>query len=181
MVGNVFAAIRFDEEAIAGLEAYRDRVLEYAPRTHTTRPESWHITLAFLGKLTAHETDRAARVLEAFSGKPFTLCLGGFGTFGRGSRRVLWIGVDKSPELADCQRRLQRAYEETGFALPERSFSPHITMSYRWDRKASVSLEALRAEMPLIEVPVSQIVLLRTELDEGRNNCYAPLAYAPLV
>ncbi len=180
MIGNVFAAIQFDGETLEALESYRDHLLELAPRTRTTRPDNWHITLAFLGKLTEGESERAVQVLEGFSGAPFEVRIGGFGTFGRGVSKTLWVGVDKSPALADCQRRLQRAYEEEGFLLPPRAFSPHITMCYRWSGKSAVSLDELRAGMPLITARVSQLVLLRTEQNDQRINHYAPLASATL-
>ena len=165
MPGNVFAAIDFDPETIDGLEHYRDILLEHAPRLRITRPETWHATLVFLGPLTDEEP--AIRIMEEVPFKPFPLVLGGFGTFGRGSRRILWVGVERNPELIDYQRRLSLAFEEAGFPLEERAYTPHITFSRHWNPKASLDLDLLRSEVQPITTKVEHPVLLRSESDHG--------------
>jgi 2'-5' RNA ligase len=94
-----------------------------------------HVTLAFLGQqpeecLTTLERVGAA---AAAGSRPGVLRLGQAGTFGsRREPRVLWIGIEGDlPKLVALQARLATELRGAGFALEDRTFSPHITLARR--------------------------------------------------
>ena len=168
MASNVFAAIGFDAETMNALEGYRAAILQRAPRTRITHPENWHVTLVFLGK-----TDRiedAVETLDRLDHGSFPVLIGGFGTFGKRDRRVLWAGVDPSPGLMDCQRTLQKLYRTAGFQLQERAFKPHITFSYKWDPRNQVDMDELRGAVAPIFTKISSVRLLISEPEQGRTH-----------
>ena len=176
-MGNVFVAITLDARARELLRAYDEVVLEAAPRTWLVRSENRHVTLAFLGE--TPRMDDAMEALAAVHAPAFTLWIGGFGTFGRGSRRVLWAGIERSPEIVACERAVRGVYGARGFPLEERAFTPHITLARGWPRKAPLDLPALRAAVEPIAMPVDAIKLLQTDREDG-HTVYRTLAEVAL-
>ncbi len=167
MTANVFAAIQFDSQALESLKVYRAILLDAAPRTRIIPSENWHITLIFLGP--TPRIDEAISILDAYEGRPLPLILGGFGTFGRGREKTLWVGVDPSPALVACQRRLRAAFQNAGFDVPDRAFKPHLTFTRRWPTKGAVSLDELRAAVQPITTEARSLQLLQSVQEEGKT------------
>ena len=95
-----------------------------------TRPETWHITIAFYGEVAedklADLTERLGRVAARTT--PMELSLAGAGRFGP---RALWFGVQGQNE------RLGRLAEAAGSAarrchikIEERPYRPHLTLAH---------------------------------------------------
>ena len=93
-------------------------------------PEQLHLTLRFIGD-TDEETFQGIRsALGSIGGAPFPLALRGTGHFPPGKEaRVLWIGMEENPELAELQRRVERSVVAAGIAAEARRFSPHLTIA----------------------------------------------------
>ena len=94
-----------------------------------TRPESWHITVAFYGEVPEGKiedlSDRLGRVAARTT--PMELSLASGGRFGP---RALWVGVQ-----GQCDR-LGRLAESTGAAarrchirMEDRPYRPHLTLA----------------------------------------------------
>ena len=100
-------------------------------------PESFHLTLRFLGQV---EPDRISIVLETMRSvtggeTPFSIRLGSSGVYG-GARnpRVFWISLesgDSLDRLIELQSRLEAGLEDVGFPVEDRPWSPHLTMGRR--------------------------------------------------
>ncbi|MFG1995917.1 RNA 2',3'-cyclic phosphodiesterase [Actinoplanes sp. NPDC048988] len=89
----------------------------------------WHVTLAFLGDVPSPEP--VAAVLAAVrSPGPFTLRLAGSGRFGAAE----WLGVDGDRDkLTTLHTRIREDLATAGYALQDRAFHPHLTVSYHAD------------------------------------------------
>ena len=94
-----------------------------------TRPETWHITVAFYGEVTEEKAadlaDRLGRVAARTT--PMELSLAGAGRFGP---RALWFGVQGQHD------RLGRLAEASGAAarrchirMEDRPYRPHLTLA----------------------------------------------------
>lgn len=121
-----------------------------------TRPEGWHVTLAFLGEV---EPDRVADAAPACAGAAagtgaIELRLGGLGRFGRG---VLHVAVEDRPAgaVANLGARVQDALAAAGVPVQQREVRPHLTLA-RARRRA-------RPTLPALEPPVGSWVV-----DEAR-------------
>ena len=102
-------------------EAFR----RYGVTGSYTRPENLHLTLAFIGEYP--DPDAVLDVLCAVPFRPFELRLSGVGAFGD----LWWLGLERSPGLEACVRRLRRALAEAGIPFDGKRFSPHITLVRR--------------------------------------------------
>jgi 2'-5' RNA ligase len=104
---------------------------EPLPGVNWTAPEQLHVTLRFLGDVTA-ETKRAMiERLSVVRVNPFILPIEGIGTFPPNRPpRVLWIGLGSGhPRLFQLRQRLDDALLAAGLQLDVRTFHPHITLA----------------------------------------------------
>ena len=103
----------------------------HPPDVRWLPPEQWHLTLRFIGEVDGGALYDVGEALADVPGQPFELRLKGIGHFPpRGEPRVLWAGVEKSPELAALKRRIDRALREAAGLPPDpRRFSPHVTIA----------------------------------------------------
>jgi 2'-5' RNA ligase len=94
-------------------------------------PAQMHLTLAFLGDLSAPIQETLSEKLQAISWKPFFLPLLGLGTFpSKGWPKIIWIGVGTGhPHLFQLHKRVQEAILATGLEPDLRSFHPHVTLA----------------------------------------------------
>jgi 2'-5' RNA ligase len=132
-----------------------------------TEPDGWHLTLAFLGATPAEAVsailERLARGLAGRAG--FSVPAGGLGAFpSRNRARVLWYGIqDRDGRLAELATMVRAA---TG-TDDEARFRPHVTLARARDRHGTM-VPALPIEtLPVGEVPVSGVWLMRSHLGSG--------------
>jgi RNA 2',3'-cyclic 3'-phosphodiesterase len=93
-------------------------------------PEQQHLTLRFIGEVGNGALSDVIEALATVPAVPFELTLKGLGHFPpRGEPRVLWVGVERSAELARLKRRIDRALREAGMPPEGRKFAPHVTIA----------------------------------------------------
>ncbi len=137
------------------------------------KPENIHITLKFLGETS---TDLLPQIEQRIASicreiPPFELSSKQVGVFPRWEMpKVLWVGVDASPEsmfqLAKLKNALEGELEPLGFAAETRPFKPHLTIGrVKNQRTAQSVVEHFRhIRMPEYNIPVKQIELMRSQL-----------------
>ena len=121
------------------------RLVELDPHLRGVRwlePEQMHLTLSFLGNVSAEIEEALKKHLEAIAWKAFFLPISGLGIFpGKGRPNVLWVGVGTGhPHLFQLHKRVQEAAIQAGLEPDLRSFHPHITLA----RCRDVSAESVR-------------------------------------
>ena len=145
-----------------------------------TDPEAWHLTLAFMGPTAASEVPRLVQAIVDVAAEhaPFSIATGGLGAFpSRRDVRILWYG------LADRSRRLAELAVAVRLAVGCETSSPfraHLTLARaKGDRGVAVPTGTWKAEMPVGQVAIEQLVLYRSHLGAGPAH-YEQLASAPL-
>lgn len=94
-------------------------------------PENYHLTLKFLGEVRPAMQKKVEETMQrvASATVPFKIELGGFGAFPTIRKpRVLWAGVNASPELRCLKQDLEWGLAEHGFERETRAFHPHLTL-----------------------------------------------------
>lgn len=177
---RAFVAIDLPDAVRDALETVQDRI----PAGRPTDPETFHLTLAFLGEVPDAELDEMHLALDAIEAAPFQLQLRGLGTFGK-SPKVLWAGVEKGPDLARLRGKVRGAARQAGIELRRERFKPHVTLA-RFDAPpVAEELDKLRLflerfqSFPAPPFEVTHVTLFRSILTKS-GAVHEPLADYPL-
>lgn len=128
---RLFVAIDTTASVRAELASLIEQLKQVERRARWVRPEGMHITLKFLGETPA---DRVAGLREVFAKinvpRPVEIRFRGLGFFPNDHRpRVLWVGVDASPNLAELAGKVDQEVARIGFPREERPYAPHLTLA----------------------------------------------------
>jgi 2'-5' RNA ligase len=124
---RLFIGIALPEAVLAELAAVCARLRPKAEGLRWTAPESWHITLQFLGNTSPEQLECLAVHLADVRSAAFSVHLGRLGCFDRAG--IFYAAVDPAPPLAALQQRVTAATARCGFQAENRPFHPHITLA----------------------------------------------------
>ena len=136
-----------------------------------TAPESWHITLQFLGNATAEQLECLKARLGEVRSVPVPVRLGELGCFDRAG--VFFAGVVVGPELAALQERVVAATSRCGFVAETRPFHPHITLA----RKSGIKKSESHSRVDR----AGSVASLRKLVTEAGDPAFAPFTARELV
>lgn len=138
------------------------------------RPETLHLTLAFLGQV---QEDRIPGLQALLRAQPWlggTLTLDRYGRF-RGPR-IVWAGPsDFVPWLDRMHAALWRALGRLGFDAHEEPFRPHVSLLRHAGPQDVAALPKVR---PLVWTPRRLVLMASTPHESG--SCYREVAGCPL-
>lgn len=148
---RVFFALWPDDATRAAIS----RTTRDAVRASGGRPiakERLHLTVAFLGELTAAGV-ATARAVPPIAVGAFELTLDALGLWPES--KVLWLAPSEpSAALAELEARLSDALVERGFRSEDRVYRPHVTLARRARPPAEARVEPVRwavGELALVE------------------------------
>jgi 2'-5' RNA ligase len=126
---RLFVALDLPDEVRKGIVAWGGEALA-DPSLRVVRPESLHITLAFLGYRPEKEIEEIAEVVRESAGPaPWVELLDPVQRPPRGKARLYALPV-LSPGAESLQAGLEQKLVEGGFYEPEkRPFWPHVTVA----------------------------------------------------
>lgn len=133
------------------------------------RPEGIHLTLRFLGEVSAADdaAQRPSWRRAASRSGPLRLRVAGTGVFPSVRRpRVLWVGVeeiDPGGRLEALAGALEAAARDAGFKAETRNFRPHLTLA-RAARGGRPTAPAPESVGWIGEAAIGDLVLFRSEL-----------------
>lgn len=138
---RIFIAINLPEDIRNKLVDYQNKWRDLPARWLS--PDNIHITLEFLGYLTDQELTEVCRITKEVVGghNSFSVNLNKimYGPPNKIPPRMVWVGGDKSKEISDLRKDLEKSLLETIRFVPEnRPFAPHITLARinEWQWKA---------------------------------------------
>ncbi|HYI01020.1 RNA 2',3'-cyclic phosphodiesterase [Hyalangium sp.] len=183
---RTFIAIELGAALCARLEVELRRLARLAPDARWVRPDSLHLTLAFLGEMSdaAVPAVGAALAKVASRNRPLSLRARGSGTFGPlDCPKVLWAGLAGDLDaLGALQRAVAVELLPLGLAPDHAVFEPHVTLARasnpRGDAALSRCADALRTT-DFGEFAVRELALFESQTDRGGMR-YIALARHPL-
>ncbi len=115
-------------------ESLRRRIawIELPPAriTRLTSPNDLHITLHFIGEVTDAVCNDVRIGLRSVAGSAFVQQMNGVGMFANQDRpEILWVGVERSPELAALRDGIGGVLRSLRIRVDEREFNPHLTVA----------------------------------------------------
>jgi 2'-5' RNA ligase len=115
---------RIDAEV---MEPLRTRV----PGVRWVRPETLHVTLAYLGERSDAEAREAAAAVRDLAGRRVApqVMLRGIGVFPNADRpRVVWLGIVDPAPVRELHRAFERERARLGLPAEGRAYHPHVTL-----------------------------------------------------
>lgn len=131
---RLFVAFDLPAEVRQALGEMIAQLRPLCPKARWVRPQSMHFTLKFLGHVDDQPEVRLASIQAALaavhSPAPVEMQFRGVGFFPDPRRpRVVWCGIDSSPNLVPLAADISRALEPLGFPPEDRAFVPHLTLA----------------------------------------------------
>lgn len=181
---RLFAAVVPPPQALTDLEDFLEprRVVD-GPRW--TRPDQWHLTLAFMSAVHERAVEGLVeRLEEATSTRPSVrLALSGGGCFPDVTRaKVLWCGLRNGEQLEPLARAVRSAASVAGAAPQGGPFRPHLTLA-RFQRPVEGTRWVRLLEGYVgPEWTASEVVLVQSHLprERGHRPHHEVLARLPL-
>ena len=125
---RLFVALDIDPEIRRRINEFRDQMRPYAPDVRWVGPDSFHVTLQFIG-----ETEKPAEIrnaLQQVRGTAFPLAFRGTGFFPNGkSPRVFWVGIESDEGLQSLATGLADALRPFGLKEETAPYKPHLTLA----------------------------------------------------
>ena len=167
---RLFLAVLLDEKMKNALRGVQNELRRRGVEGNYTRAENLHLTLAFIGEYP--DPEAVTQALEGLCFAPFSLTLGGLGSFGE----LWWAGLEASGELDALVRRLRRALADAAIPFDRKSFRPHVTLIRQPRFRTDPRLDTLR--VPEAETRVERVSLMLST--RGKNGMiYTELASVP--
>lgn len=119
---RLFIATSFPGDVLRDLN---DRVAPLKPRlppASWVKPETQHLTFAFLGEQPESVVER----IDIDGGAAFEATLHGCGMFGR---RVAWVGVEPRDAFIALGSRVRDALKRAAITFDDKPFKPHLTLA----------------------------------------------------
>ena len=122
-----------------------------------TRPESIHLTLAFLGEVAEERVGDAIRAARSVRGAPHALPIAQAKHWSHND--VVWVGPIEIPRaLAALAQSLRTELDKEAFAVEARPFAAHVTLIRKARRVAGLP------PVPHAAWPVTEFTLVRSML-----------------
>jgi RNA 2',3'-cyclic 3'-phosphodiesterase len=180
---RLFTGFDLPPAVVRTLEALLDR-LRPAARVKWSPLANLHVTIRFIGEWPEHRLPDLQRALGALpKHPPIPIHVRNLGFFPNPhSPRVLWAGVEASPDLAALASETDRVLERLDLKPEGRPFSPHLTLARI---KEPVPLQKLRetvAALPSLDFgsfSADRFFLYRSRLGPA-GSVYTKLAEFPL-
>lgn len=169
---RLFIAITLSREVADTLDGVIRRLRSCCESGRCTRTANLHLTIVFLGETAPGRVASVKEAMDRAAVSPFSLHIGGFGSFRREGGSLFWAGVERSDALTELHRRLSAELRKRGFPLERRGFRPHLTLVRQAVLKREYDHNAF--VVPAMKMPVKKITLMKSERPGGK------LVYTPL-
>jgi 2'-5' RNA ligase len=183
---RTFICIEIPESIKERITTLQTELRRLAAQVSWVRPANIHLTLKFLGDVSADKTPQIIEAVRRASGScsPFQVEVSGTGCFpSRRRPSVLWVGLKAVPEpLSRLQKALEDELARQGFPRETKAFKPHLTIGrLRSPRDAEQLADALIERGFAGESFSANGVIVMKSLLDPRGAIYTPLAALPLA
>lgn len=127
---RLFFAIPLPDDVKAVLGRFQAEARGHGLAAAWVRPEGMHLTLAFLGETEPARVPGLLALAERSAGADFLLRTTRLGGFPKDrAARVVWLGLQEEPLLAEAAARLRAGLREAGIPFDGKPFRPHLTLA----------------------------------------------------
>ena len=152
-----------NESVLKRLTEVQAQLMKTGADLKIVEPKNIHITLRFLGNVTAEMVEQIYEGMKKIQFVPFDVKIWGVGAFPDARYpRVVWAGINEGPnELREIFRQLEPHLCSLGFAPDPKGFSPHLTIARVRSSRNKVELAKFINENAAYEFGVVRAAYLR--------------------
>jgi RNA 2',3'-cyclic 3'-phosphodiesterase len=127
---RLFIAIDIPDEVRQRIARFMEGVRGFAPEAKWVSPESFHITLKFIGEKAPEDAERTKQVLRNIQAGPLDISFRGYGFFPTMNKaRVFWTGIEADERLPQLASAVDEATATLGISREKAAFTPHLTLA----------------------------------------------------
>jgi|SRR5271157_852173 len=125
---RLFVALDIDPDIRERITAFRNQMRVLAPAVRWVGPETFHVTLQFLGETKKLEEIRQA--LKQVRAESTRIAFRGAGFFPNPKApRVFWVGIEGDESLQTLAEVVANTTRPLGFERDAEPFTPHLTLA----------------------------------------------------
>ena len=125
---RLFIALDIDPDIRERITTFRNQMRQLAPDVRWVGPETFHVTLQFLGE--TKKLDEIRKALQQVKSPPLQISFRGAGFFPNPrAPRVFWVGIEGDQGLQDLVNRISEALRPLGFKREPGPYTPHLTLA----------------------------------------------------
>ncbi|HZU23178.1 MAG TPA: RNA 2',3'-cyclic phosphodiesterase [Terriglobales bacterium] len=125
---RLFVGIDIDEAIRQRIAAFAESVRAIAPQARWVRPETFHVTLKFIGETGKQSEIAAALQHITQAGPQIRFCGTGFFPAAP-TARVFWVRIEADDRLPALAAAVDKAAAELGFEAESKGYKPHLTLA----------------------------------------------------
>lgn len=149
---RLFVGIPLPSPVIEALDSVHRSLRGPGDNLRWSSPETWHITVQFLGECSANTSECVIERLAEIRSPRFPVVLKDTGVFERAG--VFWAGVEVSAELRQLEKQVVTVTGRCGFTAEDRPYHPHVTLARaKGDDRVSVLSKLQRRVRQDFEFP----------------------------
>ncbi|HUJ14779.1 MAG TPA: RNA 2',3'-cyclic phosphodiesterase [Thermoanaerobaculia bacterium] len=164
---RLFLATSFPPDVLRPLNERVERLKPRLPKASWLRPETQHLTFAFLGEQPEEVVDR----ISIGGGERFDARLRGCGFFpNRRHARVGWVGAEPAERFVALAGLVRDGVAAAGIALEANEFRPHLTLMRirdHWPPMATELFEKTLRDFQSAPFAVHEVTLYLSRLDSN--------------
>ena len=148
---RAFIALELPVNIRDSISQLQQRLRQSGAKVSWVKPENFHLTLRFLGDVTAQQIVMLTEELPdaCTASPPLQLSIGELGFFPNARRPgVVWVGLTaETGDLSGLQQAIESAAQRIGLKPENKHFHAHITLArIRDHRRAGTLIDAVHAE-----------------------------------
>ncbi len=188
---RLFVALDIDADIRRRLAEFVSDLQAHVPSVRFVSPESFHVTLKFIGESSRPDELRSA--LQSVRGEPVELAFRACGFFPNPERaRVFWVGIEADARLQRLAGQVDESLRSFGIASEPGPYKPHLTLARagsgrpRGQGASDKGLQSIRQYLSSKAAPefgrmtAHEFILFQSTLSP-RGAIYNPLARFPLT
>ncbi len=127
---RLFVGIDIEPAIRERLARFVEGVRGFAPDARWVRPETFHVTLKFIGEVAEEKLGEVKGALGSVHGAATTIAFRGSGFFPTPkAARVFWIGIEADEHLAAVAAAIDLSSAALGIEAEKNPYRPHLTLA----------------------------------------------------
>lgn len=125
---RLFIGIDIPDQLREQISEFVHRIRPHAPDARWVKPETYHVTLKFIGEW-REDVERLKAALEAVKAQPIEIAFRGFGFFSPRNPKAFWVGIHANDSLPALAAAIDAECAKLGIRSEDHAYTPHLTLA----------------------------------------------------